>query len=60
MIYQHVFPYIAEFIRLCGKEDSEELLTLIESWEIVNAFLSAEPMTPYKENDIRDFLNKAF
>jgi triacylglycerol lipase len=58
MIYQHVFPYIAEFIRLCRNEDSNELIALIESWEIVKAFLSAEPMVDYNGHDLQYFLDQ--
>ena len=56
IIYQHIFPYIAEFIRLCSAEDSNELITLIESWEIVKAIVGAKPMIDYQKHDLRHYL----
>jgi hypothetical protein len=58
MLFQHIFPYIAEFIRLCRIEDSDQLIALIESWEIVNAFLGAEPMVDYDGHNLRYFLEQ--
>jgi triacylglycerol lipase len=58
MIYQHVFPYIAEFIRLCRIEESDQLIALIESWEIVKAILGAEPMIDYDGHNLQYFLDQ--
>jgi hypothetical protein len=60
MIYQHVFPYIAEFIRLCGDEDRDQLIAIIESWEIIEAFLGSEPMVEYKGQGFRHYLDSSF
>ncbi len=56
MIYQHVIPYLAEFIRLSPLTDRDRLINLMESWEYVKTFKSLKPLSNAQGRDLGYYL----
>jgi hypothetical protein len=57
MVYQHLIPYIAEFIRLCPDSNQAGLLDLIESWEVFKLFKESKPLARFKHKNLQYFLD---
>ncbi|HBE76945.1 MAG TPA: hypothetical protein DDW65_04075 [Firmicutes bacterium] len=59
MIYQHLIPYISDFLRECPQSNKQRLIKLIESWEIFTSFKNSEPLSAHKNKNLQyyfDFL----
>ncbi|MGE5583621.1 MAG: lipase family protein [Bacillota bacterium] len=56
MIYQHLLPYFAELIRLCPETGREQLIQLIDSWEIIKTFKEIKPFVNCPGREFHYFL----
>lgn len=54
--YQHFFPYLAEFIRLCPPEHQEQYISYLDSLENVKTFKDLKPLNNAPGKDLRYYL----